>query len=61
MTDSSQSEVELELYEKIIDMKYSTPMVSRTSSPLGTRRQNVGSLVGGVAREDDMTEWEPDK
>ena len=34
MTDSSQSEVELELYEEIIDMNYSTPVASRTSSPL---------------------------
>ena len=34
MTDSSQSEVELKLYEEIIDMNYSMPMTSRTSSPL---------------------------
>ena len=34
MTDSSQSEVELELYEEIIDMNYSMPVASRTSSPL---------------------------
>ena len=34
MTDRSQSEVELELYEEIIDMNYSTPLASRTSSPL---------------------------
>ena len=34
MTDSSQSEVELELYEEIIDTNYSTPMASRTSNHL---------------------------
>ena len=34
MTGCSQWKVELQLYEEIIDMNYSTPMASRTSSPL---------------------------
>ena len=33
MTDSSSSEIELELYEEVINMNYSTPMASRASSP----------------------------
>ena len=33
MTDSSSSEIELELYEEVINMNYSTPMAS-VSSPL---------------------------
>jgi len=34
MTDSSSLEIELKLYEEVINMNYSTPMVSRASSPL---------------------------
>ena len=34
MTDISSSEIELELYEEVINMNYSTPMASRASSPL---------------------------
>lgn len=36
MSDSSQSEIELDPYEEIVgqNLNYSTPMASRTSSPL---------------------------
>ena len=34
MTDSSSSEFELELYEEIVKINYSTSMASRASSPL---------------------------
>ena len=34
MTDSSSSKIELELYDEVINMNYSTPMASRASSPL---------------------------
>ena len=34
MTDTSSSEIELELYEEVINMNNSTPMASRALSPL---------------------------
>jgi len=40
MTDSSSSEIELELYEEVINMNYSTPMASRASSPLSHDHKN---------------------
>ena len=44
MTDSSSSEVELELYEEVINMNYSTPMASRASSPL-SHDKNESSMT----------------
>ena len=44
MTDSSSSEIELELYEEVINMKYSTPMASRASSPL-SHDKNESSMT----------------
>jgi len=42
MTDSSSSEIELELYE--LNMNYSTPMASRASSPL-SHDKNESSIT----------------
>jgi len=44
MTDSSSSEIELELYEEVINMNYSTPMASRASSPL-SHDKNESSMT----------------
>ena len=33
MEDSGQTEVEVELYEEIVDLNFSTPMSSRAPSP----------------------------
>ena len=44
MTYSSQSEVELDLYEEVINMNYRTPMASRASSPLSHER-NESSMT----------------
>jgi len=41
MTDSSSSEIELELYEEIVKMNYSTPMASRASSPLSHDKKPI--------------------
>ena len=44
MTDSSSSEIELELYEEVINMNYSTPMASRASSHL-SHDKNESSMT----------------
>jgi len=44
MTDSSSSEIELKLYEEVINMNYSTPMASRASSPL-SHDKNESSMT----------------
>jgi len=44
MTDSSSSEIELELYEEVINMNYSTPMASSASSPL-SHDKNESSMT----------------
>ena len=44
MTDSSSSEIELELYEEVINMDYSTQMASRASSPL-SHDKNESSMT----------------
>ena len=44
MTDSSSSEIELELYEDVINMNNSTPMASRASSPL-SHDKNESSMT----------------
>jgi len=45
MTDSSQSEVELELHEEIIIMNYSTPMANGASSLFTMRKMNQARLT----------------
>jgi len=44
MTDSSSSEIEVELYEEVINMNYSTPVASRASSPL-SHDKNESSMT----------------
>jgi len=44
MTDTCQSEVELDLYEEVINMNYSSPMASRASSPL-SHDKNESSMT----------------
>jgi len=56
MTYSSQLEVELDLYEEVINMNYSTPMASRASSPL-SRDKNESSMThfnGPIVNSSEM-------
>ena len=60
MTDSSSSEIELEVYEEIVKMNYSTPVASRASSPLShdNNESNMthfnGPIVGLSSSESEV-------
>jgi len=60
MTDSSLWEIELELYEEVLNMNYSTPMASRASSPLShdNNESNMthfnGPIVGLSSSESEV-------
>ena len=43
MDDDSHSEIEVELYEEIVNLNYSTPIASRASSPFCYQEDQLNS------------------